>query len=255
MALLRRKARRTTVVLVTALCAGLLGGCGSDVGSSLLMAEGVKREQPPGDAPVAATVDGVSRLGYDLFGATAKPDENTVLSPLSVAYAFAMARAGANGETATQMDEVFGFPTGVHGAFNSLSRQIVTVDGPPPTPAKTQPGATVPPTVAIANGLFLQEDYVVREAFLNTLAAKYGAGVRTVDFRSGNAPPRRPSTLGPMSRPRAASSGSSTKSTPKLCSFSRTRSTSAPTGSTGLTTSSRPRRSPAAMARPYRPLS
>jgi serine protease inhibitor len=183
------RARRAFVALVAAgLVASLLGGCGGSDGSTLLMADGVEREQPRGDAPVAATVDGVSRFGYDLFQAAAEPDENTVLSPLSVAYAFAMARAGANGETAAQMDEVFGFPADVHGAFNGLSREIVTVEGPPPPkPAKREAGKTVPPVVAIANGMFLQKDFAVRDAFLRTLAAQYGAGVRVVDFTAGNA--------------------------------------------------------------------
>ena len=177
-------------LLVTGLVAGLVGGCGGqdDVGPPLLVAKGVEREQPPGDAPVAETVEGVSRFGYDLFQIVARPDENVVLSPLSVGYAFAMARAGANGETAAQIDKVFGFPpSGVHGAFNALSRQIVTVNGPPPPkPAKREPGKIVPPTVAIANGLFLQKDFVVRDEFLRTLAAQYGAGVRVVDFAAEN---------------------------------------------------------------------
>ena len=42
-----------------------------------------------------------------------------------------------------------------------------------------------PPIVALANGLFLQRDFAVQPEFLHTLAAQYGAGVRTVDFSSG----------------------------------------------------------------------
>ncbi len=87
-----------------------------------------------------------------------------------------------------QIDEVFGFPAnGLYGAFNSLSRQIVTVDGPPPPkPAKREAGTTTPPVVTIANGMFLQKDSKVRDAFLRTLAAQYGAGVRVVDFTAGD---------------------------------------------------------------------
>ena len=41
-----------------------------------------------------------------------------------------------------------------------------------------------PPLVAIANALFVQDGFQVKRPFLHTLAAQYGAGVRTVDFGS-----------------------------------------------------------------------
>src|SRR6266511_2261240 len=44
------------------------------------------------------------------------------------------------------------------------------------------PEAHQPPTVAIANGLFVQKDYPLKQAFLQILAAQYGTGARTVDF-------------------------------------------------------------------------
>lgn len=153
----------------------------------LLLADGVTREAPSADAPTAATVEGLTRFGYDLYRIVASPDRNVVLSPLCVGYAFALARAGAKGETAAQIDRVFGFPgDGVHDALNSLNRQVVTAEGPPgPRPQRT-PGVTLPPTVSIANGLFVQRDFQVGAPFLRTLAAKYGAGVRTVDFGAGD---------------------------------------------------------------------
>ena len=36
--------------------------------------------------------------------------QNSVISPVSIVYAFAMARAGAAGGTAEQLDRVLGFP-------------------------------------------------------------------------------------------------------------------------------------------------
>lgn len=41
--------------------------------------------------------------------------------------------------------------------------------------------------VAIANGLFVQNGMPVKDGFLRTLAAQYGAGARLVDFPSGQA--------------------------------------------------------------------
>jgi serine protease inhibitor len=153
----------------------------------VLTAEGVSREVPK-DAPVEAVVRGVTAFGHALYAATARPMTNTVISPLSIAYAFGMARAGAAGTTASELDKVFGFPAaGPHSAFNALTRQIVTVDGPPPAPDRkaTRDAQSSPPSdpvVGIANGLFAQEAMAVKQQFLRTLASQYGAGVRTVDF-------------------------------------------------------------------------
>lgn len=141
----------------------------------------------PRDAPVAETVAGLRAFGHALHGQAGAPEANTVLSPLSVAYALAMARAGAAGDTATEIDEVLRFPArGLHDAFNILDREIVTQQGPPEAPA---PDATrdagddpQPPVVAIANGLFAQEGFPVEMAFLEKLAASYGVGIERVDF-------------------------------------------------------------------------
>ncbi|GAA4191311.1 serpin family protein [Streptosporangium oxazolinicum] len=155
--------------------------------SSAVTAKGVKRETPK-DPPVAETVRGLTSFGHALFAATASPGANTVLSPLSIGYAFGLARAGAAGTTATELDALFGFPSGgPHTSFNALTRQIVTTDEPPPLPdpdaeRDAQAGAPEPPIVGIANALFTQEGLSVKPGFLRTLAAQYGTGVRQVDF-------------------------------------------------------------------------
>jgi serpin B len=85
---------------------------------------------------------------------------------MSVADAFAMARAGAHGETARQLDRVFGFPaTGTDEAFNAITR----------------------PLPYLANCIFVDHDQAVEPAYLHTLAEHYGAGVRQVSFSSGQA--------------------------------------------------------------------
>ena len=82
--------RRALVRLVAAgLFAGLLVGCGGANGPGTQLAIKDDWVQPRAYASVAEMAHGVSQFGYDLFQAAAKPDENTVLSPLSVAYAFA----------------------------------------------------------------------------------------------------------------------------------------------------------------------
>jgi serine protease inhibitor len=154
----------------------------------VLTAQGVSREVPR-DAPVEPTVDGLTAFGHDLYVVAANPARNIAISPLSIGYAFGMARAGADGETASQLDQVFGFPDQPHAAFNDLDRQIVTAGGPPPRLSPNAirvPGELLkPPVVAVVNGLFVQNGLPVMDGFLRTLASQYGAGAQIVDFLSG----------------------------------------------------------------------
>ncbi len=171
-----------------ALLAAAATACGGEGDTQVLTAAGVDREVPKDDL-VPALVRGLTVFGHALYQVAAKPAENTVMSPLSIAYAFGMARAGAVGATGAALDRTFGFPAeGPHTAFNALSRKIVTVDGPPPPPERgatrdAQDSEPAAPIVGIANGLFAQEGLPVKEPFLRTLASQYGAGVRTLDFR------------------------------------------------------------------------
>ncbi|MFF5250278.1 serpin family protein [Streptosporangium sp. NPDC000095] len=173
-------------LLPTLLAVAALSACAM-TSSSVITAKGVERETPK-DPPIKETVRGLTSFGHALFAATAKPGANTVLSPLSIGYAFGLARAGAAGDTAIELDAVFGFPSGgPHTSLNALTRQIVTTDAPPPLPEPdaerdAQAGAPEPPVVGIANDLFTQEGLDVKPEFLRTLAAQYGTGVRQVDF-------------------------------------------------------------------------
>ncbi len=180
-----RVGRWAALTVAVLLAAGCESSSGPEPGE--LFAQNVARETAPEGAPIAETVSGLTRFGFDLYQAVSAPDQNVVLSPLCVGYAFALARAGAAGETAAQIDQVLGFPgAGVHDALNALTAQLVTTGGPPAPRPSGALGETGPPTVAIANGLFVQEGFEVGEDFLHTLAQKYGAGVRTVDFGTGD---------------------------------------------------------------------
>jgi serpin B len=54
--------------------------------------------------------DGMIAMAAALCRAGAQSRTNRVASPLSIACAFAMARVGAAGATATSLDRFFGFP-------------------------------------------------------------------------------------------------------------------------------------------------
>jgi serpin B len=151
----------------------------STVPSPLLTAPGVARSAPDPAAPVGALASSITGLGYRMR--TLTPTGNWVASPLSVAYAFAMLRAGAGPETAADLDRAFGFPpAGLDAAVNTITQRITT--GPVPVHR-----AAGEPVVSIGNGFFVQRGLPVGKPFLTTLARYYGAGVRPVDFTSGDA--------------------------------------------------------------------
>ncbi|MBG0812796.1 serpin family protein [Planomonospora sp. ID82291] len=172
------------------LAVAALAACGP-TGSRPVTAEGVRRNlyAGPGPGPPVANLrPGLAAFGHALFTAVADPGVNTVLSPLSIAHAYGMARAGADPATGGELDAVFGFPPeGPHAAFNTLSRVITTTDGAPPVPdpgarRDAQESAASPPVVRLASGIFVQDGLAVGPEFLRVLAAEYGTGARQVDF-------------------------------------------------------------------------
>ena len=186
--------RRRTVVALAIGMALLVTACGTSAGGGSGRNGGVLRADVARSStkvPTDALVDGLTTFGHDLLGVVGGDGKNSVVSPLSVALAFSMARVGAGGPTADQLDTVLHFPSSNRdAAFNTLTRGLVTDQVPPqPSPSATRsPGSPpAPPIVAVANALFLQQGRSVGAPFLHSLAADYGAGVRTVDFTSGKA--------------------------------------------------------------------
>ena len=182
---------RRAVLAALAAASLPLGACGRRVdGPPLLVAEGVGRVRPGPGAPVAQAVDGLADLGYRLCVESAAAGQNWVASPLSIAVAFAMARVGAGGTTASQLDATFGFPVeGRDEAFNAITQRLVTTDVPPVPNRKPRDARqrSAPPVVSIGNALFPQTGFPIGEPFLRTLAAQYGAGARPVDFGKADA--------------------------------------------------------------------
>ncbi|MGH7488265.1 MAG: serpin family protein, partial [bacterium] len=155
----------------------------------------------PGSVSTTALVDGITAFGHDLYAnvAAKAASGNIVISPLSIAVAMSMARAGAGGSTASEIDAALHFPESARdAAINALTRDLATRDTAPPidSPSNPAPSASAdiaggwtpkPPILTIANGLFVQQGQQIGAPFLHTIAADYGSGVRTVDFGSASA--------------------------------------------------------------------
>ena len=123
-------------------------------------------------------------FGLDLFAKlrAGAVGDNIVFSPTSIAIALAMARAGARGQTATQMDAV------LHGlgaddqaaAVNALDAALNSRSGT----FKGFDGTSYDLTLSVANAPFAQRDEQWQQAFLDALAQRFGAGLRLVDYKS-----------------------------------------------------------------------
>ena len=132
-------------------------------------------------ADLESVVEGTNAFALALFRELAD-GENLFVSPYSVSVALAMAWAGARGETAAELADVLGMPDDrgtAHEAFNALSRSLEGADG--------DASAF---TLRVANAIWGQTGSPFAEAFLETLARQYGAGLRTADFAADPEPAR-----------------------------------------------------------------
>ena len=156
-------------------------------GIELAKADVARASVDPADAKTAAA--SINAFGLDLLRAmladgTLEPDKNAVFSPTSIALALAMARAGAKGETATQMDAVL-HTTGwdaLGPGLNALEQALTSRN------ATWQDESLDPPTrelaLRIANAAFAQRDWAIEQAYLERIGSTFGAGVRLVDYRA-----------------------------------------------------------------------
>ena len=131
----------------------------------------------------AASVD---QFGLDLLRRGLGLDKgNVALSPTSIATALSMARAGAAGSTAAEMDKVLhvGDPAGANQAMNSLAQQLASRNGTFPR------GSDEPLAIELnaANTCFAQRGLPFEQPFLDELSRSYGAGVQLVDFQAPEA--------------------------------------------------------------------
>jgi len=171
------------------LVAGLLAmtmvvGCGGagpgPGGSELAMSDLARMATTPGDAEAAAAA--TNAFGLALYGlaAGADPSENIVMSPTSIALALAMARAGARGATAAEMDAILrDLGTDEHAAWvAALDAALASRTG------RFRDGAGDEQDVIlrIANAPFGQRDYTFEQAYLDALAQRFAAGLRLVDY-------------------------------------------------------------------------
>src|SRR2546430_2176879 len=129
-----------------------------------------------------------NELAVDLHRQLATGNENLCVSPFSVESALAMAFAGADGDTRTEMARVLHFPSdasAVAASFASLQHSLeeMTVKTAELVEkSKEFGGPSEPITLSIANKLFAQKGYAFRPVFLSLVKQNFGAAFETLDF-------------------------------------------------------------------------
>jgi serpin B len=165
------------------LVATTLLGCGTpSLGAGAVQADTIRSVKPrleasPLDQPQSADlVEGNTAFALDLYRALFSQEENLFYSPHGLSVVFAMAYAGARGQTAQQMADALHFDldqSQLHAAFNALDRALT----------RREDGASGEDfRLKMVNALWGQEGYTFLEPFLDTLAQYYGAGIQVVDF-------------------------------------------------------------------------
>ncbi len=135
------------------------------------------------DARTVATA--FNAFGVSLFdrlvqGATGDAARNTVMSPASVALALTMARAGARGDTARQLDDLLHVPgwDALAGGVESLQQLLAGRD----TAWSDSDGVDHALSLRIANGAFGQDGWPIRPDYLDRIGQTLDAGLGLVDF-------------------------------------------------------------------------
>jgi serine protease inhibitor len=159
-----------------ALAVSVLAGCGSAAGAEFARSQAT---QPPASASAAAeAATAVNAFGLDALRLVGTG--NAVISPASIALAVAMARAGAAGETASQMDTVLHGLYGSGGGLGlgSLGQSLNGLSGS----FTDAMGKTQSIELNVTHAVWSQVKMALVQAFLDSLAVRFDAGLRLTDF-------------------------------------------------------------------------
>ena len=167
------------------LAAALLAGCGASTptGGTVDVAMSNVAKLAATTTDGAAGGNAVNAFGFDLYKTVAAGSTgNLVLSPASIAVALSMARAGARGTTATEMDAVLrGLGSDEHAAWlASLDAALNARTGSFPDTA----GKPQDVTLRMTDAAFGQRGLKLQAAYLDALASRLGAGLRLVDYKT-----------------------------------------------------------------------
>jgi serpin B len=117
-------------------------------------------------------------FGFDLFRRVCaeKGDENVFMSPLSASLTMSMLANGTSGESQAQILSALGYSSDKEGldALNSINGRLLTTL--PITDAQTK--------LALANAVWADNSYPLKDTFKQTMASVYKATLENLDLNS-----------------------------------------------------------------------
>lgn len=122
---------------------------------------------------IESVVSGNNQFALNLYAQLAKSPGNVFFSPFSISTAMAMVQEGARGQTATEMQNVFHYPSDskvLHSSFAVVQNDLNTSD----TKYK----------LGIANALWVQKDYQLLAGYTTNVEKFYGGKATNVDFKN-----------------------------------------------------------------------
>ena len=133
----------------------------------------------------AVAAQAVNALGLDLLAKGTEANSNALLSPYSIQSAMAMAYAGADGDTRTQMAKVLHYPqdeAALHQSFAALQGTLEQCVIAASKLGIVLRGPGDPLVLTMANRLYGQQGYEFRQPFLDVVKDNYSAPLETMDF-------------------------------------------------------------------------
>ncbi len=150
--------------------------------SSDYIQSSLARETDPQVNPddLTSLVSGNTDFGFEFYKKVQHKEGNIIFSPISLSLALSMTLVGA--ETSTEQGMLQGLQFSlpeedVHTAFNAL---MLTLEASEENTFRDSEGDNF--QLNIANSTWGQSGYAFRNAFLDTIAKNYGAGIYKVDF-------------------------------------------------------------------------
>jgi serpin B len=153
----------------------------------ILSCSKAEENQPGEPVPITLTADQVgiieseNSFAFDIFSEvlnSTEEDKNVIISPLSISVALSMTLNGAKGATRDSMLKALRLngitPDVINNSYKSLTETLLSVDKRV--------------LISIANSVWTEDDFVVKQAFIDILTNFYSAESRSFDINDDAAP-------------------------------------------------------------------
>ncbi len=185
--------KRAALVLTAVALVAMTAGCTKDAAVSaggVLAASAAPTEGSASAAVDPRLAEAINAFGFDLLraieasgdpvarGTSGDPNARaTVISPLSVHAALSMAANGASGETLDEMRKTLRLDAFPEHDANAAYANLLT-----------RLNASTGATMSVANSLWIDEGFPVKEPFVSANRRFFGSEVRSLDLQDRAAP-------------------------------------------------------------------